>query len=143
MAAFATVQDVITLWRALTPEETERAEAQLDVVSARLRQEAFKSGKDLDQMIETDETGSLAITAKSVTVDIVARVLSTPTTGDLAPLSQYSQSGLGYTFSGTFLSGGGGIFIKKTELAALGIKRPKFGFLDLMGENNDSEGNNS
>lgn len=143
MAAFATVQDVITLWRPLTPDEQTRAEALLDVVSARLRQEAIKSYKDLDQMIADDETGSLAIVAKSVTVDIVARSLSTPTTGDLAPLSQYSQSALGYTFSGTFLSGGGGIFIKKSELAALGIKRPKFGFLDMMGENDDSEGNNN
>lgn len=143
MAAFATVQDVITLWRPLTPDEQTRAEALLDVVSARLRQEAFKSYKDLDQMIEDDETGSLAIVAKSVTVDIVARSLSTPTTGDLAPLSQYSQSGLGYTFSGTFLSGGGGVYIKKAELAALGIKRPKFGFLDMMGDSDDTEGNNS
>lgn len=143
MAAFATVQDVITLWRPLTPDEQTRAEALLDVVSARLRQEAIKSYKDLDQMIADDDTGSLAIVARSVTVDIVARSLSTPTTGDLAPLSQYSQSALGYTFSGTFLSGGGGIFIKKSELAALGIKRPKFGFLDMMGENDDSEGNNN
>lgn len=141
MAAFATVQDVIKLWRPLTPEEQERAEALIDVVSARLRQEAFKSYKNLDQMIEADETGSLAVTATSVTVDIVARALATPTTGDLAPLSQYSQSALGYTFSGTFLSGGGGIYIKKAELAALGIKRPKFGFFDLMGDSDDSEGN--
>lgn len=141
MAAFATVQDVIKLWRPLTPEEQERAEALIDVVSARLRQEAFKSYKNLDQMIEADETGSLAVTATSVTVDIVARALATPTTGDLAPLSQYSQSALGYTFSGTFLSGGGGIYIKKAELAALGIKRPKFGFFDLMGDSDDSERN--
>lgn len=137
MTAFATVQDVITLWRPLTPEETDRAEALLEVVSARLRQEAYNRNKDLDQMIEADTSGVLAETAKSVTVDIVARSLATPTTGDLAPLSQYSQSALGYTFSGTFLSGGGGIFIKKAELEALGILRPKYGVIDLMGDCDD------
>jgi len=137
MTAFATVQDIIDLWRPLTPEETDRAEALLEVVSARLRQEAFNRNKDLDQMIEADTSGVLAETAKSVTVDIVARSLATPTTGDLAPLSQYSQSALGYTFSGTFLSGGGGVFIKKAELEALGILRPKYGVIDLMGDCDD------
>ena len=137
MTAFATVQDVITLWRPLTPEETDRAEALLEVVSARLRQESYNRNKDLDQMIEADTSGVLVETAKSVTVDIVARSLATPTTGDLAPLSQYSQSALGYTFSGTFLSGGGGIFIKKAELEALGILRPKYGVIDLMGDCDD------
>ena len=137
MAAFATVQDVITLWRPLTPEEQTRANALLDVVSDRLRQEAINRNKDLDQMIEADASGVLAETAKSVTVDIVARSLATPTTGDLAPLSQYSQSALGYTFSGTFLSGGGGIFIKKAEQEALGLLRPKYGVIDLMGDCDD------
>ena len=134
MTAFATVQDMIELFRPLAVDEMNRADALLDVVSARLRQEAIKCGKDLDQMIADDVTGSLAIVAKSVTVDIVARSLMTPTTGDLAPLSQYSQSALGYTFSGTFVSGGGGIFIKKSELSALGIKRPKYGMVDLIGD---------
>lgn len=137
MTAFATVQDVITLWRPLTPDEQTRAAALLNVVSDRLRQESYNRNKDLDQMIEADTSGVLAETAKSVTVDIVARSLATPTTGDLAPLSQYSQSALGYTFSGTFLSGGGGIFIKKAELEALGILRPKYGVIDLMGDCDD------
>lgn len=132
--AFATLQDVITLFRPLTLAESARAEPLLDVVSARLRQEAFKTERDLDQMIADDTTGTLATVAKSVTVDITARTLMTPTTGDLAPLSQYSQSAMGYTVSGTFVSGGGGIFIKKSELAALGLRRPKYGMLDLMGE---------
>ena len=137
MTAFATVQDVITLWRPLTPDEQTRAAALLNVVSDRLRQESYNRNKDLDQMIEADTSGVLAETAKSVTVDMVARSLATPTTGDLAPLSQYSQSALGYTFSGTFLSGGGGIFIKKAELEALGILRPKYGVIDLMGDCDD------
>lgn len=129
--AFATIQDMIALFRPLSAEETERAKSLLPVISDRLRIEARKTGRDLDQMIEADEI--LASVAKSVTVDITARTLNTPTTGDMAPLSQYSQSGLGYTVSGTFLSGGGGIFIKKSELSALGIHRQRIGVLNMMG----------
>lgn len=127
---YATVQDVIDLFRPLDSDELERAEKLLPIVSDRLRMEAFNVGRDLDAMLEKNE--ALVNTAKSVTVDIVARTLNTPTTGALAPLSQYSQSGLGYTVSGTFVSGGGGIFIKKSELVALGIRRPRYGVIDMM-----------
>ncbi len=142
MAAFATLQDVITLFRPLSTAEEERAQALLETVSARLRMEAVNVRKNLDRMIADDETGSLAEVAKSITVDIVGRTLNTPVTGDTAPLSQYSESALGYTFSGTFLSGGGGIFIKKAELAALGLRRPRYWMADLGGQDN-AEGNNN
>lgn len=139
MKAFATVNDLITLFRPLSPEEVERAQSLLDAVSARLRQEAFKTGRDLDRMIETEPTGSLAYVTKSVTVDVTGRMLNTPTEGELSALSQYSQAGLGYTVSGTFASGGGGIFIKKSELAALGIRRPRYGTVSLAGNAHEEE----
>ena len=41
--SFATLQDVIDLWRALTPEETQRAEKLLPLVSDSLRQEALNA----------------------------------------------------------------------------------------------------
>lgn len=138
MNTFATIQDVISLYRPLTPEEVMRTEALLKAVSARLRREAVYCGRDLDQMITDDTTGALAEVAKSVTVDIVARALMTPTTGELGALSQYSQSGQGYTFSGTFASGGGGIYIKKAELEVLGLKRPRYKTIDLMGDNTNA-----
>ena len=50
--AHATLQDVTGLWRAMTPEEQERAENLLPVISDSLRYEAEKGGKDLDKMIE-------------------------------------------------------------------------------------------
>lgn len=137
MEAFATVQDMITLFRPLSQEEIPRAEALLGIVSSRLRQEAKKAGRDLDQMITADESGSLADVAKSVTVDVVGRTLMTPTSGDLGPLSQFTQSAMGYSFTGTMVSGGGGIFIKKAELAALGLRRPRYGMVDLMGGRNE------
>lgn len=50
--SFATLQDVIDLWRALTPEETQRAEKLLPLVSDSLRQEALNVGRNLDTMLQ-------------------------------------------------------------------------------------------
>ena len=58
MSAFATVEDVITLWRSLSTQEIERAEALLPLISDTLRQEAKKVGKDIDGMISTVFDGS-------------------------------------------------------------------------------------
>lgn len=128
---YADTNDIISRYRALTEDETKRAEALIPTVCARLRIEAKKAGKDLDAMIALD--ADLNEVAKQITVDIVARALMTPTANTIGALSQYSQSGLGYTESGTFLSPGGGLFIKKTELAALGIKRQKCSAINMMG----------
>lgn len=127
MENFATIEDLSLLWRALRPSEEERAGQLLEVVSASLRSEASKRGKDLDKMIEENE--SLAIVAKSVTCDVVARTLMTST--DQEPMSQMSESALGYSVSGTFLVPGGGLFIKKSELARLGLKRQRYGVIDF------------
>ena len=127
-AVYATVQDIIALKRPLTPEEAERAEALLPLVSASLRTEADKVGKDLDQMIELSD--DLAQVAKSVTVDVVMRELMVSTSADNEPMTQYSQSALGYSVSGTYLIPGGGLFIKNTELARLGLKRQRYGVIE-------------
>lgn len=126
---YATTNDVISLWRTLSPEELIRAEALIPIVCASLRAEAKKLGKDLDVMVAADE--DLAEVAKSVTVDIVARTLMTKT--DQEPMTQMSQSALGYSISGTFLVPGGGLFIKKSELDRLGLRRQKYGVIDFYG----------
>lgn len=123
MAAFATIEDLQLLWRPLKPSETDRAEALLEDVSDCLRYEAEKVGRDLDAMIE--DRPSLATVAKSVTVDVTARTLMTST--DTEPMSQMSQSAGGYSVSGTFLVPGGGLFIKKSELARLGLRSQRVG----------------
>ncbi len=135
MADFATVQDVINLYRPLSAEEQTRTANLLPVISDALRVEAQKVGRDLDAMIT--ENLPLANTVKSVTVDIVARVLMTPTTG--APMSQFSESAGGYAVSGTFLNPGGGLFIKDSELKRIGLKIQRYGVLEFYG--NDSSGN--
>lgn len=126
---FATVDDMTLLWRTMTLAEKERAEALLEIVSDSLRVEASKVGKDLDSMIENNK--AYASVVKSVTVDVVARTLMTSTNSE--PMSQMSQSALGYTVSGTYLVPGGGLFIKKSELARLGLKRQRIGVIDLYG----------
>lgn len=127
MADFATISDIISLWRALTPEEITRATALLPIVSDSLREEAKKVGEDLDAKAEESATFSSVL--KSVTVDVVARTLLTSTEGE--PLAQESQSALGYSWSGTYLVPGGGLFIKDKELARLGLKQQRRGVIEL------------
>lgn len=133
MDNFATIEDIRTLWRALTPEEEERASALLQKVSSILRSEADKVGKDLDLMIQ--QKPYLADVATSVTVDVVARALATPTNQE--PVSQFTESAMGYSYSGTYLVPGGGVFIKKAELARLGLKRQKMGGMKLWGDSEE------
>ena len=130
MSAFATTQDLIDLWRPLTTEEEDRAENLLIIVSDELRLRANDVGKDLDEMIEA--TPALASIAKSVTCDVVARTLMTST--DQEPTTQFSQSALGYSVSGTYLMPGGGLFIKKNELARLGLKKQKLRGINMLSE---------
>jgi hypothetical protein len=126
MESFATVRDLNNLWRPLKQDEENRAEELLSVVSNRLRVEAYNVGKDIDEMI----ANSIAYkdVVKSVTVDIVARTLMTST--DKEPMSQFSQSALGYSMSGTFLTPGGGLFIKRDELKALGLRKQRYGVIE-------------
>ncbi|HEP1272738.1 phage Gp19/Gp15/Gp42 family protein [Streptococcus pyogenes] len=130
MTNFATTDDVISLWRPLSVDELKRANALLKVVSDTLRMEADKVGKDLDKTM-VDKPYFVNV-IKSVTVDIVARTLMTSTQGE--PMSQESQSALGYTWSGTYLVPGGGLFIKDNELKRLGLKKQRYGGIELYGE---------
>lgn len=127
MTPFATIEDLTNLWRTLTEDEEHRAKSLLDVVSNRLRQEADNVGRDIDQLVEDSVVYSDVV--KSVTVDIVARTLMTST--EQEPMTQYSESAMGYSVSGTFLTPGGGLFIKRDELKALGLRKQRYGVVDF------------
>lgn len=127
MSAFATVGDVSVLWRELKSDETAKAEQLLQVVSDLLRMEAKKVGKDLDGLAAGEEAFRNVL--KSVTVDIVGRALATP--ADETPMSQVTQSALGYSVSGTYLIPGGGLYVKKSELARLGLRSQRIGVINL------------
>lgn len=129
MENFATVDDLKNLWRALKFDEEKRAEALLEVISHSLRVEAKKVGKNLDVLVATDP--SFAMVVKSVTVDVVARTLMTST--DQEPVTQFAESALGYSVSGSYLVPGGGLFIKDSELKRLGLKKQRYGVIDIYG----------
>lgn len=127
MTPFATIDDLTNLWRQLKPDEKTRAEELLTVVSNRLRMEADQVGKDIDEMIDKNDVYKDVV--KSITVDIVARTLMTST--DKEPMTQYQESALGYSVSGTFLTPGGGLFIKRDELKALGLRKQRYGVMEF------------
>lgn len=127
--SFASVQDVMTLWRELTQGEVVRAEALLPLISDALRVEAAKVCKDLDAMIANDT--AYASVVKLVTVDVCARVLRQNTSGEA--MTQESQAALGYSWSGTYAIPGGGIAnaIMNNDLKRLGLKRQRIGTLEI------------
>lgn len=135
MAAYATVNDVAILFRPLTNEEQAKATALLDIISDELRYRARQSGRDLDEMIASGWTP--ASVAKEVTVSAVIRVLRQDTSGE--PMTQESQSGLGYSWSGTYAVPGGGIgnAILPSDLKRLGLKRQRMGVIDFYDPRNN------
>lgn len=131
MSDFATVQDVENLFRPLTLDEKTRVEALLPLVSDAIRYEAEKVGKNIDEQIS--ESAIYSNEVKLVTVDIVSRILREDIS--VEPMSQFSQSALGYTISGSPVMAGGGIggAILKNDLKRLGLKRQKYGVIDFYG----------
>ena len=134
MTAFATVNDLVTLYGiTLSEADQERVEALLEMVSDELRYYAHMANKDLDCMIEHDAV--LVSVAKEVTVSVTFRILRQSTEGE--PMTQMSQSALGYSVSGTYAVPGGGIgnAIMDRDLKRLGLKRPRIGAIELYGPN--------
>lgn len=132
--AYATLEDVEVLFRSLSAEESERVTALLPIISDELRYRAMTVNRDLDEMITA--TPILANVAKEVTVSIIGRILRQSTTGEA--MSQESQAGLGYSWSGTYAIPGGGIgnAIMPSDLKRLGLKRPRIGIIDFYDPNN-------
>lgn len=131
MDPFATVDDVTKLWRALTVDEQEKVEALIPVVSDSLRQKAKDVDKDLDQMISSGDLMENVV--KSVVVDIIARYLDQLSSEHSSTVSQETQSALGYSWTGTYVNTGGGLSILDKDLKRLGLKRQRYGMVDLYG----------
>lgn len=126
---FATVEDIQKLWRPLTSLEQEKAENLLPLVSDELRVLAKDVGKDLDAMAAADE--AYASVVKIVTCDVTVRVLRQSTEGEA--MTQESQSGLGYSWQGTYAVAGGGIAnsILNNDLKKLGLRKQQMGVIQL------------
>lgn len=132
---YTTVDDVIKLFRSLTKEEAERAAELIPVIESSIRLEADNVGKDLEELLKDENYKNVF---KSVVVDVVGRTLMTST--DQEPMTQSSESALGYSWSGTFLVPGGGLFIKRSEFARLGLRNQRYGVIDFYDENQGNNG---
>lgn len=129
MATYTTIDDIINLWRPLTPEESQRASYLLPTVEDKFRMYATQRGLDLDAMIASGEI--LPTVFKSIVSQVVVRTLNQDTAGEA--MSQMSQSVGGYSVSGTYLAAGTEVFIKRSEYAALGLRRQRVEALELFG----------
>lgn len=121
MSNFATLEEVLALSGATyTAAEQQRIEDLLPFVSDLIRNEGQKVGIDVDRKIAADTSYKSVVTL--VTVDVIVRTMRQSTTGD--PMSQESQSGLGYSWSGSYAIPGGGIAMSlmNNELKRLGFK---------------------
>ena len=130
MSAFATLQDVMSITGATyTADEKERINTLLPLVSDLIRNEGDKVGKNVDTLVASDTVYSSVV--KLVTVDVVSRVLRQSNTGE--PMSQESQSALGYSWSGTYAVPGGGVTMSlmENEKRTLGFKAQRYGSITL------------
>ena len=130
MANFATVADVIDIsGNEYTQAEQDRIETLLPLVSALIINEGAKVGMDIETLVSEDE--NYAAVVKMITCDVVVRVMRQSTTGE--PMSQESQSPLGYSWSGSYAVPGGGVAMSlmNNEKKMLGIKRQRYGAMDI------------
>lgn len=118
MTNYATIDDLTALVRPIEAGETDKASRLLETASARLRQEAKKRGRDLDAMIA--ESPDLAAIARGIVCDMVRRAFTV--NAEDAPVSQTTQSALGYSVSQTYAVPGGSLYPLDSELKALGLK---------------------
>ena len=117
-----TVDDLIARWRPLSTEEISKATTFISDCDNALHVYAYDRGLDLDAMLEEYEPREELYTA--IVCDVVKREMTS--LSDEGPAtSNYSQSVNGYSISGTYLSPGGGLFIKNSELKMLGLLRQK------------------
>lgn len=129
-AAFVTPGELVTIaGTEYSDEKLERVVALLPLVSDLIRNEGKKAGVNVDERIENDE--SYASIVKLITCDVIIRALRQSTTGDA--LSQESQSGLGYSWSGTYAIPGGGVAMSlmTNEKKMLGFRRQRYGVMEI------------
>lgn len=116
-----TVNDLIERWRQLSQDEIDKATVYISDCENALHVYAYDRGLDLDVMLEYAPRQQLYV---AIVCDIVRREMTS--LSDEGPAtSQFSTAVNGYSVSGTYLSPGGGLFIKNSELKLLGLLRQR------------------
>lgn len=116
---FASVEELRSYWRILSPVETTRATVLLPLASDRLRMMAQRAGIDLDKKVQAEPGGVYASTLKFAVMDAVKRAMQAP--ADLPPVNSYQQTAGPYSENITYANPTGDLYFKKSELALLGI----------------------
>lgn len=130
MSAFVTLEEFKAIEGVTySVEQDLRADNLLPLVSDLIRAEGRKYGVDVDAKIESDSAYESVV--KMITCDVVGRAMRQSKTGE--PMSQESQSALGYSWSGTYAipSGGVAMSLMNNERKMLGFKRQRYGVMEL------------
>lgn len=129
MDIYASVEDYEKVYNtALNNEQHKRLLMLIELASSLLREEANKRNMNLGAVISSSD--DKANVAKMVVLARVHRVMSKDDDQDM-PLEQFSQSALGYTFSGTYVNPGDDLYYLRNELKRMGIIKQRYGAMEI------------
>ena len=130
MASYANTNDYANIYGvALSPSDEMRISDLLDLASSMLNVELSKRGKTAEYITDDEDLSNVA---KLVVCSSVHRIMKRAEEpgGDI---TQFSQSALGYSISGTYLNPGDDLYFLENELKRLGLKRQRFGVIEPYG----------
>ncbi|MGF0052580.1 Gp19/Gp15/Gp42 family protein [Catenibacterium mitsuokai] len=129
MDIYASVEDYEKVYNtALNNDQHKRLLMLIELASSLLREEANKRNMNLSAVISSSD--DKANVAKMVVLACVHRVMSKDDDQDM-PLEQFSQSALGYTFSGTYVNPGDDLYYLRNELKRMGIIKQRYGAMEI------------
>lgn len=129
MDIYASVEDYENVYNVvLNKEQQKRLLMLIELASSLLREEANKRNMNLNSVISSSD--DKANVAKMVVLACIHRVMSKDYDQDV-PLEQFSQSALGYTFSGTYVNPGDDLYYLRNELKRMGIIKQRYGALEI------------
>lgn len=129
MDIYASVEDYEKVYNtALNNDQHKRLLMLIELASSLLREEANKRNMNLSAIISSSD--DKANVAKMVVLACVHRVMSKDDDQDM-PLEQFSQSALGYTFSGTYVNPGDDLYYLRNELKRMGIIKQRYGAMEI------------
>ena len=129
MDIYASVEDYEKVYNtALNNDQHKRLLMLIELASSLLREEANKRNMTLSAVISSSD--DKANVAKMVVLACVHRVMSKDDDQDM-PLEQFSQSALGYTFSGTYVNPGDDLYYLRNELKRMGIIKQRYGAMEI------------
>lgn len=129
MDIYASIEDYEKVYNiVLNNEQQKRLLILIELASSLLREEANKRKINLSAVINSSD--DKANVAKMVVLACVHRVMAKDDGQDM-PLEQFSQSALGYTFSGTYVNPGDDLYFLKNELKRMGIIKQRYGAMEI------------